>query len=153
MSLIPWWIKGIIVAAILAAVVYGVHLLDASRQKIGYDRAMAEVTQRENESLKFALAEITRLNNQVMEATNAAKERELEAQKYRDRILALDGKLLNTQRSIDLSISNATSDALRNATSAFNTLLAECRGKYEEMGRAAAGHSSDVITLEQAWPK
>jgi hypothetical protein len=76
------------------------------------------VTKKENESLKFALAEITRLNNQVMEATNAAKERELEAQKYRDRIIVLDNKLRNAQRSIDLSLANATADALRSATSA-----------------------------------
>ena len=152
MSLLPFWVKGIIVAAVLAAVGYGVHLLDSSRQQIGYNRAMSEVTQKENESLKFALAEIIRLNNQVTEAQNAARERELEAQKYRDRIVVLDNKLRNTKHTIDLSLANATTDALRSATSAFNSLFAECRGKYEEMGRAAHGHSSDVITLEQAWP-
>ena len=153
MSVLPLWLKAIIIACCVGALLYGVHLLDTSRQKIGYNQAIAEVTKKENESLKFALAEITRLNNQVMEATDAAKERELEAQKYRDRIVVLDGKLRNAQRSIDLSLANATADALRSATSAFNSLFAECRGKYEEMGRAAHGHSSDVITLEQAWPK
>ena len=153
MSVLPLWVKGIIVAAVLAAVGYVVHLLDSSRQQIGYNRAMSEVTQKENESLKFALAEIIRLNNQVTEAQNAARERELEAQKYRDRIVVLDSKLRNTKHTIDLSLANATTDALRSATSAYNSLFAECRGKYEEMGRAAAGHSSDVITLEQAWPK
>ena len=153
MTLLPWWVKVLIIAGAVMLISYGVHLLDASRQKIGYNQAMAEVTQKENESLKFALAEITRLNDQVTKAQNAAQERELEAQKYRDRIVVLDGKLRNAQRSIDLSLANATADALRSATLAFNSLFAECRGKYEEMGRAAAGHSSDVITLEQAWPK
>jgi len=153
MSLLPWWIKAIIISVAIVAIGYAVHLLDSSRQQIGYDRAMAEVTVKENESLKLALAEIARLNNQVTEAQNAAKERELEAQKYRDRIVVLDGKLRNTQHTIDLSLANATAEALRSATSAFNSIFAECRGKYEEMGRAAHGHSSDVITLEQAWPK
>lgn len=155
MSVLPLWLKAIIIACCVGALLYGVHLLDASRQKIGYNQAIAEVTKKENESLKFALAEITRLNNQVMEATNAAKERELEAQKYRDRIIVLDNKLRNTKHTIDLSLANATTttDALRSATSAFNSLFAECRGKYEEMGHAAHGHSSDVITLEQAWPR
>ena len=153
MSVLPWWLKAIIIAAVLAAIGYGLHLVDQSRQQIGYDRAMSEVTQKENESLKLALSEITRLNNQVTEAQNASKERELEAQKYRDRIVVLDGKLRNSQRSIDMSLADATTEALRSATSAFNSLFAECSGKYEEMGRAAAGHSSDVITLEQAWPK
>ena len=152
MSVLPWWLKVIIIAAVLVAAGYGVHLVDKSRQQLGYDRAMAEITQKENESLKLALSEITRLNNQVTEAQNAARERELEAQKYRDRIVVLDNKLRNTKHTIDLSLANATTDALRSATSAFNSLFAECRGKYEEMGRAAHGHSSDVITLEQAWP-
>ena len=153
MSLLPLWLKAIMIAVVVAAIAYAVHLLDVSRQQVGYDRAMTEVTKKENESLKLALAEITRLNNQVTEAQNAAKERELEAQKYRDRIVVLDNKLRNTKHTIDLSLANATTDALRSATSAFNSLFAECRGKYEEMGHAAHGHSSDVITLEQAWPK
>ena len=122
MSLVPWWAKVLITTAALVLLGYGVHLLDVSRQEIGYNRAMAEVTKQENESLKFALAEITRLNNQVVEAQNAAKERELEAQKYRTRISVLDGKLRDTQRSIEMSVASATADALRKATSAFNTL-------------------------------
>ena len=153
MSLIPWWVKVLIAVAIVAFLGYAVHLLDVSRQEIGYNRAMAEVTKQENESLKFAITEITRLNNQVVEAQNAAKERELEAQKYRTRINVLDGKLRDTQRSIEVSIANATADALRKATTAFNALFEECRGQYIQMGNVAEGHSSDVVKLEQAWPK
>lgn len=153
MSLIPWWVKVLIAVAIVAFLGYAVHLLDVSRQEIGYNRAMAEVTKQENESLKFAITEITRLNNQVVEAQNAAKERELEAQKYRTRINVLDGKLRDTQRSIEVSIATATADALRKATTAFNVLFEECRGQYIQMGNVAEGHSSDVVTLEQAWPK
>ena len=146
-------IKAIIVAVAVAMLGLAVNQLDKSRQQIGYNRAMAEVTKQENESLKFALAEITRLNNQVVEAQNAAKERELEAQKYRTRINVLDGKLRDTQRSIEMSVASATADALRKATAAFNTLFEECRGQYIQMGNVAEGHSSDVVTLEQAWPK
>ena len=72
MSLLPLWLKAIMIAVVVAAIAYAVHLLDVSRQQVGYDRAMTEVTKKENESLKLALAEITRLNNQVMEATNGS---------------------------------------------------------------------------------
>ena len=153
MNLVPWWVKTLIAAAAFALLGYGVHLLDVSRQEIGYNRAISEVTKQENESLKFALAEITRLNNQVAEAQNAAKERELEAQKYRTRISTLDSRLRDTQRSIEMSVASATAEALRKATAAFNTLFEECRGQYIQMGNVAEGHSSDVVTLEQAWPK
>lgn len=153
MSLIPWWIKAIIIAVVVAGIGLAMNRLDASRQQIGYDRAMAEVTAKENESLKFLLAETERLNDQVAEAQRNAKEREAANQVLTDRVNALSSKLRNTQRSIDLSIATATADALRKATSAFNTLFGECRERYEQMGRNAAGHSSDVVTLEQAWPK
>lgn len=153
MSLIPWWIKAIIIAVIVAALGIAINRFDQSRQQLGYDRAMAEVTQRENESLKFALSEIERLNKQVAEAQQHANQRDKEIQAATDRINAITSKLRNTQRSIDVSIATATADALRKATAAFNTLFGECQERYEQMGRYAAGHSSDVITLEEAWPK
>ena len=153
MTLLPWWAKILIIGFLAAAVSYGVHLVDLSRQEIGYNRAIAEVTKQENESLKFALAEITRLNNQVVEAQNAAREREAANKVLSDRINTVSSKLRDTQRSLEVSIASATADALRKATSAFNTLFGECRERYDQMGRNAAGHSSDVITLEQAWPK
>ena len=148
-----WLIKLGIGLAVLTVLGFAVNWLDNSRQQIGYDRAMAEVTKRENESLKFALAEMERLNNQVAEAQKHAKEREAENQALTDRIGDLSGKLRNTQRSINTLVSTATADALSKATSAFNALFGECRERYDQMGRNAAGHSSDIITLEEAWPK
>ena len=153
MSLIPWWIKAIMVAVVVAGIGLALNRLDASRQQVGYDRAMAEVTGKENESLKFLLAETERLNKQVAEAQRNAQEREAANQVLTDRVNALTGKLRNTQRSIDASIATATADALRQATTTFNTIFGECRERYEQMGRNATGHSSDVVTLEQAWPK
>ena len=153
MSLLPWWLKLIIVTGLMVAVGFAINRLDASRQQIGYDRAMSEVTVRENESLRFLLAETERLNNQLAEAQLNAKEREVANQVLADRINALSGKLRNTQRSVELSAATATVDALRKAVAALNALFGECRERYDQMGRNAAGHSSDVVTLEQAWPK
>ena len=150
---IPWWLKLIIVAILIAALGFAINRLDASRQQIGYDRAMSEVTARENESLKFLLAETERLNNQLAEAQRNAKEREAANQVLANRIDALSGKLRNNQRSIELSAATATIDALRKAVTTLNSLFGECRERYEQMGRYAAGHSSDVITLEEAWAK
>ena len=44
MSLIPWWARALILAALVAAVGFAIHHLAASRQQIGYDRAQAEYT-------------------------------------------------------------------------------------------------------------
>ena len=119
-------------------------------QQIGYDRRTAEYTQQENADLKAAMQETIRLNKIVEAAQNEAKERDKQMSEANARIASLSGKLRNTQRSIDTLVSNATTDALRKATTTFNALFEDCRGAYEEMGRAAAGHSSDVVTLEQA---
>ena len=42
MSLIPLWARALVLAALVAAIGFAVHRLDASRQQIGYDRAVAE---------------------------------------------------------------------------------------------------------------
>lgn len=41
MSIIPLWAKALILAALVAACSVSIHMLDKSRQKIGYDRAQA----------------------------------------------------------------------------------------------------------------
>ena len=148
----PFWVKPAIILVLLAVIAFGLNRLLDHEQQLGYDKAMAEVTKKENESLKFALAEITRLNQKVEDAQNAAKEREAESQKYLTRIGVLDSKLRDSQRTIGDAAATASTDALRKAIPAFNTLFADCRGKFEAMGRAASEHYSDVVTLEQAWP-
>lgn len=136
--------------ALVALIGFGVNWFLNYEQQIGYDRRTAEYVVQENADLKAAMQETIRLNKIVETAQNEAKERDKQMAESSSRIATLSSQLRNSQRSIDTLVSTATTDALRKAATAFNALFEDCRGAYEAMGRAAAGHSSDVVTLEQA---
>lgn len=151
--IIPFWVKGV-GALIIAGVLCGLFYLFVDyQQQVGYDRRTGEYLVQENKDLKAAQAETVRLNALVKEAQHAAKEREKINRDLSARNSVLLGKLRNTDADIDRLVSNATADALAYATRAFSGLFAECRGAYDEMGRAAAGHYSDVKKVEQGWPQ
>ena len=147
------WIKALIIAAIVAASVIAYNAFTKHHQEIGYQRAVAEFREQENKDLKAAMAETIRLNGKIQEAEDAAKLREAERNTLNARIDSLNGQLRDTKSSINRLVSSASADALRKATATFNELFAECRDAYAEMGRAAEGHSSDVRTLTDAWPR
>jgi chromosome segregation ATPase len=140
------------VVVLVAAAVWGYSAFVNHQRAIGYQQAIADVQKQENADLKAALKETIRLNGLITEANNAANERELERQRLTARIATLNGRLRDTEASIDRLVASASADALRQATAAFNTLFGECRGAYEAMGQAAQGHSDDVRTLTAAWP-
>ena len=151
--MIPLWAKALIAAALVAVVVVGVNRYNAHQQNIGYQRAVSEYKAEEAKALKAALDETARLNDKVTEAQNNASKREKENQNLSVRIAALDDRLRQRDAVFIGKLSSATSEAVRNAASAYAALFAECRGRYAEMGRAAAGHFSDVVKLEEDWPK
>ena len=146
------WIKIGLALALIAALFFGVNLYNGHQQGIGYDRAMGEVREKENADLKAALLETERLNGVIKEAQNAAKLREEANRQLSARNASLLGRLRDTDARIDALVSSATADALRNATRACTGLFADCRADFEAMGRAAAGHRSDVKKLGDAWP-
>lgn len=146
-----WWIKLALAAAAVAAILFGISMFLDYEQGIGYDRRTAEYTAQENKDLKAAVAETIRLNNVIKEASDAAKIREAEYAKLAATNAALLGKLRTTTANIDALVSSATAAALRDATRAYGRLFTECRAAFEEMGRAATGHRSDVKKLTDSW--
>ena len=146
-------LKVIGVAALLAALGFGVNRFDHSRQEIGYQRAVAEYKAKEAEDLKVAMAETKRLNAKVQEAQNEADKREATNRVLITRVNVLAGRLRHADENLNALVSRATREALAKATTAYAALFAECRDEYAEMGVVAAGHQSDVATLIAAWPE
>ena len=146
------WIKIGLAMALVVALFFGVNRYNGHQQGIGYDRAMDDVRKQENADLKAALRETERLNKIITEAQDAAKRREAANRQLSVRNAALLERLRDTDARIDALVSSATADALRNATRAYAGLFADCRADFEGMGRAAAGHRSDVEKLGDAWP-
>ena len=147
-----WWIRLLIVTLVSIGLVAGYSWFVKHQRQIGYDRRTAEYTVQENKDLKAALAETIRLNNVIKEAENEAKKRDEANRVLSVRNASLLGKLRDTDARINELVSSATDDALRNATQSFTGLFADCRAGFETMGRAAAGHRSDVIKYQASWP-
>lgn len=148
-----WWLKPLLILLGVGAILFGINMFLDYEQGIGYDRRTAEYTVQENADLQKALKETERLNNVIKEADDAAKIREAQLAKLAASNTALLGKLRATTANIDALVSSATADALRNATRAYGGLFTDCRAAFEGMGRAAAGHRSDVKKLSDSWVK
>ena len=140
----------LIAGGVLTIIWFNLYLNSVEQR--GYDRRSGEYVTQENKDLKAALLETDRLNNVIKEAQSAAKEREERIRSLSARNAGLLSKLRDTDARIDKLVSSATADALRNATRAFSSLFGDCREDFAAMGRAAAGHQSDVRKLEQSWP-
>lgn len=146
-----FWPYLLLIAGVVLAIIWFNQYLDSVEQR-GYDRRTAEYIQQENKDLKAALEETARLNHVIEKAENEAKQREETNRVLSARNASLLGKLRDTDASIDKLVSSATADALRDATRAFSSLFGDCRKDFDAMGRAAAGHLSDVKKLEASWP-
>lgn len=146
-------LKAIAAAVMVAALLWAYNSFVEHQQDIGYQRAVAEYKAEEAKALKAALEETARLKDKVTEAQNNANKREQENQILSGRIVTLNNRLRQRDAVFSGQLSSASADAVKNAAGAYAALFAECRGNYAEMGSAAAGHFSDVVKLEESWPK
>ena len=149
---LPTWAKALIAAAIVAMLFFAVNWYNGHQQDIGYQRAVGEYAQKENQALRDALAETERLKLKVKESEDAAKLREVARQQSDARIASLSQRLRDTESAITERVSSASNSALIEATLAYGVLFSDCREAYAEMGRAAVGHLEDARTLIEAWP-
>ena len=141
-----------VVLLITVGVCWAVNTFLDYEQKIGYDRRTAEYTEQENKDLKAAIIETGRLQGIVKEAQDARKKQEAIQRQLSERNAVLTGRLRDSDARINSLLSSASTEALTYAVRAYAGLFADCRGAYEEMGRAATGHRNDVKTLDTSWP-
>jgi hypothetical protein len=61
--------------------------------------------------------------------------------------------LRNQLAAADAALSTAADDAVRKYAATANTVLAACTARYIDVARDAAGHASDSLMYQEAWPK
>lgn len=66
-------------------------------------------------------------------------------------LAAADG-LRNTNDKLGQLLSGATAETARKYAAAYQTVFADCVGRYRAMGEAAQGHANDAATVGAAWP-
>jgi N-methylhydantoinase A/oxoprolinase/acetone carboxylase beta subunit len=146
-------IEVIAIGAIILGIAFGIHKFLSYEQQIGYDKAVAEYTAKENEALKAAAEKTAALQKQLDEANQHAQAREQTIKSLAAAAVTASGGLHDTINAISRSVPSASIDALRIAVSTFGTVLNDCQNTYRAMAEIADRHASDARTLTEAWPK
>lgn len=144
-------ILGIVI--LLAIIAYFSHQFLLSEQKMGYDKAMSEVKEKQLAQEQFARAREAQLMNQLEAAQNAATLREQQIKALSAALANSSNSLRDTAAAINSSLPTASADASRSAAITAINLFADCQGKYGQMAEIADRHANDVKTLSDAWPK
>lgn len=153
MSMIPLWAKALIVAALLAACAWAIHLYN---QSIRDDQRALDVAEY---SAKLIAAQD---DARAQEAAWQAKQKDIQ-RKANDEI---------NKRDADYAALARTNDGLRNAAVNFSNglpddtvaacraraatladVFGECTEQLAEMGRAAQGQFIDAVACRQSWPE
>lgn len=146
-------IKALATLAAIGALLWGIHLLDQSRQQIGYERRVAEdnaalikaqadalATERTlNQKLEVARHEATKrdqaIGRNAAAAGLAVEQLRHELAPFRDRLPG-DPASPGDQRAATLA-----------------ELFGDCAERYRGLAEKAIRHASDVRTLSEGWPK
>lgn len=158
-------------AALVAAGWFAVTQVEQAAYQRGMKDGRAEVTaawrEADLERAKVAAAAATefrrieqRRNTLVMEASNAAKRRETVLRAAADRADSELGRVRDDLARADAALAarggdvpGPALDACRRYASALGAVLLDIGEEATRLARAADGHASDVLMLEQAWPK
>lgn len=92
-------------------------------------------------------------NQRLTEARNAAAKREQDLRRDGDSLRNNFERLRDQAAATRRDLPTATSDAARATAATATELLEICAREYQALARAADGHASDTLTLQQSWPK
>ena len=145
--------------AAIAALVAGLLGAAGSWQVQGW-RYSAQITdlkakhQDEIQTANERALQAERMTNQrLTEARNAAAKREQDLRRDGDALRDNFDRLRDQAAATRRDLSTATPDAARATAATATELLESCAREYQAVARAADGHSSDTLTLQQSWPK
>ena len=153
MSIIPLWAKALILFAIVAALSIGLHMLDKSRQKIGYDKAVAEY------AIKLQAAQDDAKAQEKAWQSQQLKQRE----KTNELLNARDSAYTDLSRTTDRlriaaanygnGLSSDTIAACRARAATLADVFSQCTERLVEMGKAADGQYIEAVNCRGEWPK
>ena len=145
--------KLILCAVLLSGLLFGLFALDKSRQKVGYDRAVAEY------QTKLIAAQA---DAKAQEVAWQSRQKNIQ-EKTNDEINKRDAQYAVLSRTADglrdtiATLGNGlpvdTSAACLSRIRALSSVFGECVERYAEMGRAAEGQRIDAVACRESWPK
>lgn len=85
-------------------------------------------------------------------ALNAARNREINLRRERDKLLAASDGLRHQAAEAARRLADAPPATVLEYASTLNTVYDDCRRRYGGLAEKATGHASDVRALTEAWP-
>ncbi len=85
-------------------------------------------------------------------ALNAARNREINLRRERDKLLATSDGLRHQAADAARRLADAPPATVLDYAVAVNTVYDDCRRAYGDMASKATGHAADVRALRDAWP-
>jgi hypothetical protein len=143
----------VVIGSIAAGVLYEVHQFLEHERDIGRKEVQARWDAQQAADQASARAKEAAFTQQIQEASQHANDREQTIRSLAAASGAASVGLRDTLATIGRSVPGTTVDALGKSVATLTTVLAECSGRYQAVATAADRHSSDVITLQEAWPK
>jgi len=145
--------KLILYAVILAGLLFGVFMLDKSRQRIGYDRAVAEYNVKliaaKEDAKAQEMAWQSVIKDEQKRTNDAINKRDAAYAGAVNTIAGLRDTIGNLGNSLPVDTSTACSARI----SALSLVFAECTERLAEMGRAAQGQFVDAVACRESWPE
>lgn len=142
-------------AAIASAIIAGVFTWKVQAWR--YDHQIADLKAKHLAEIQTAndrALQAERMTNQrLTEARNAAAKREQDLRRDGDALRGSFDRLRDQAAAARRDLPTATADAARFTAATATDLLESCAREYQALARAADGHASDTLTLQQSWPK
>lgn len=89
----------------------------------------------------------------VIAAQNTARVRDVALRRDADLARAESDGLRDDLATVRRQLPSLAIDAVRQYADAASVVFDQCSRRYQEVAGNASGHTSDVKTLEDAWPK
>lgn len=153
MTLVPLWIKALIVAVILAAITFAVNRYLSSVEQRGYDRAVVEYQEKTIEAQNAVIVESNRRMQLVEDAIKGRNDREKSIRAVADAAGVAVGGLRNELDAARAGMSTADAATLRNAAATYSLVFGECVERYTGLAEKATRHTNDIQTLMEAGAK
>lgn len=141
-------VGGLILALVLGYFAWADHIGDVREAQV-----VAKIEkQRAAENAKHAET-TARLQKEKDDALTEANTRALANKAAADRLAAVNRGLRNDLADQRRELSTASLDAVRKYAATANAVFGECSAEVERLAGEAAGHASDSLTYQRAWPK
>jgi len=143
----------VVIGLLVALFAFGVHSYNAHQQGIGEARVQARW---DADNLRAAEAERKLAEQYQKEKDDAIAQatKNVQSANAAAASAAASGRVLqSTIQTILARSSGDNVEANRKYTAALAAVFADCRDKYQELGREAQGHADDSLMYQNAWPK